>query len=421
MKTTDNKKIYAVVVVVIVIVAIVAVAVVVTGGDDDDEGASSDVSVLARVNTDGSGIYVKEGLNGEDYATIVYGDEPTDEEYYLGGGDTWVVFNKDAWNGAVFGDPGDGTIQHEQLRTIADLMGLNLVTYTTSSNPTSGDGNLYYVSGVNTYALFLQNLENIPEMAGAFQWEAQFSIALVNGCDQVATTNEMFPGHTCCLVAGDTSFIEENYDVAVRFIAAYIESVEAMTDAIANHVTGQMDQLMEIAINNVTMLEDMTDEEKIAAIESAFSIVVYTYCDDATADDPLADLKDDMAELADDFYASGSVTQTIEDLGFESGEEYAETIVNSDVITDALAYELADDVETATITVSVLTGDIHQLAIHYGIETGIFEEYGIEIELAYQSGGPAAFTTIVNGSADFALLGAPPLTINAINGGYISG
>lgn len=421
MRTTDNKKIYAVAVVVIVIVAVVAVALVVTN-DDDSDGASSDVAVLARVNTDGSGIYVKPGVDASEYVTIINGAEPTGEDYYLGGDGVWVVFHKEAWDGAVFGDPGDGTIQHEQLRTIATLMGLNLVQHVTSSNPTPGDGNLYYVSGVNTYELFLSNLNTIDYMVGAFQWEAQYSIALTNGCQPVATTNDMFPGHTCCVIGADVSYIESHQDETVRFLAAYIASVEAMTDAIQNHVTGEMDQLMQIAIANVTMPEAMTDEQRIAAIESAFAIVNYTYCDDASADDPLSALKDDMAELADQFYESGSVQSSIGDLGFESGEQYADTIVLSDYIAAALEYEPEDSYSSsASITVSVLTGDIHQLAIHYGIAIGIFDDYGIDITLSYQAGGPAAFTTITNGGSDFALLGAPPITINAINGGYISG
>ena len=52
--------------------------------------------------------------------------------------------------------------------------------------------------------------------------------------------------------------------------------------------------------------------------------------------------------------------------------------------------------------------------------TGIFADYGINITISNQSAGPAAFTAMANGAAQFAFLGAPPMTINAINGGYIT-
>ena len=87
---------------------------------------------------------------------------------------------------------------------------------------------------------------------------------------------------------------------------------------------------------------------------------------------------------------------------------------------DALNYEKQDSYQTANITVAVLSGDIHQLAIHYGMAKGIFADYGISIALSNQSAGPAAFTAMANGAAQFAFLGAPPMTTNTINGGYIS-
>lgn len=414
-----DKKIYAVIAVVIIIVA-AAAAVVLTrdGGSDNTTTSDRDVSVVGRVNTDGSGIFLKSSENPDDYVTIVEGAAPVDEEYYLGGGDKWVVLHKEAWAGAVFGDPGEATIQHVQLGQIAEELGLEFVKYT-AGNATSKNA-LYYIPGVNTYQMFESQLINNSVMVGAFVWEAQYSVALQDGCKGLAVTNDLFPGHTCCIVGAQHSYITTHQDETVRFLAAYVESVREMKDAIANHVTGEMDELMEIAINNVTMPLNMTTAQKIAAIESAFGIVNYTYADSDTAANPLDKLTSDMASLAEDFYQSGQISKTPQQLGFDSYSDLASDLVQGQYMYDALHYEKQDSYNTANITVAVLTGDIHQLAIHYGIAKGIFADYGITITLSNQAAGPAAFTAMANGSAQFAFLGAPPMTTNAINGGYIT-
>ena len=413
-----DKKIYAVIAVVIIIVAAAAAVVLTRDGGDGPTASDRDVSVVGRVNTDGSGIFLKSSENPEDYVTLVEGAEPVDEEYYLGGGDRWVVLHKEAWGGAVFGDPGEATIQHVQLGQIAEELGLKFVKYT---NGTAIDKNtLYYIPGVNTYQMFESQLINNPQMVGAFVWEAQYSVALQDGCKRLAITNDLFPGHTCCIVGAQHSYISTHQDETVRFLAAYVESVREMKDAIANHVTGEMDELMEIAINNVTMPLTMTQEQKIAAIESAFEIVNYTYADSDTAANPLDKLTSDMASLAEDFYQSGQISKTPQQLGFDSYSDMASVLVQGQYMYDALHYEKQDSYDTANITVAVLTGDIHQLAIHYGMAKNIFADYGINIILSNQSAGPAAFTAMANGSAQFAFLGAPPMTTNTINGGYIS-
>ena len=126
------------------------------------------------------------------------------------------------------------------------------------------------------------------------------------------------------------------------------------------------------------------------------------------------------AALAEDFYESGQVSKTPQELGFDSYSDMASALVLGEYMHDALNYEKQDSYQTANITVAVLSGDIHQLAIHYGMAKGIFADYGISITLSNQSAGPAAFTAMANGAAQFAFLGAPPMTTNTINGGYIS-
>lgn len=413
-----DKKIYAVIVVVIVIIA-AAAAVVLTMNDNDED---VDTSVIGRVNTDGSGIFFNEGANPEDYVQIVHTEEEP-EGYHLGGQNvdgtyTWVILDREAWGGKIIADPGASTIQHVQLSQIAAAMDLEFMQYSTGM--TTNDETLYYVPNITTYQLYMSTILNTP-LDGGFFWEAQYSVAIEGGCVGIVTTNDLFPGHTCCIIGASHSYISSHQDETVRFLAAYIESVNQMNAAIDSGSGEAFEEVMRVALANVSMPSSMTEEQCREAIIEAWQIVNYTYADDVPAgQDPLGLLKDDMAELAEQFVDGNLVRNDANALGFDSYEAMADKLVQSQYMEQALTYQKQDSYETATITVAVLGGDIHQLAIHYGMATGIFAEYGIQIEISSQQNGPAAYTAIANGNAQFAFLGAPPMTINAMNNGNIT-
>lgn len=405
-----DKKIIAIAIVAVVIVAAAAV-VLINGNSNKDE---DQLSIIGRVNTDGSGIFVKEGVDASALVTVVT-EKPT-SGYYLGGNGTWVVFNKEAWGGMVFGDPGAATIQHVQLNTVADTMGLKFVQYTNGTSLSSDT--LYYIPGVASYASFVSTLNTTPAMSGAIFWEPQYSVALIDGCSSVATTNQMFPGHTCCVIGADTSYISGHSEETVRFLAAYIASVEKMTMAIQEGSGAAYDEVISIAKNKVALPDNLTDAQKEEAIKDAFELVVYKYADstDKNVADPLADLKKDVASLAQELYAGGQIKNDYKALGFDSANALADKFVQSQYIKDAMGYERASSYDSkVNVKVAVIGGDIHQLAIHYGMATGIFESYGVNITLSSQTNGPAVYTAIHNGDCQFGFIGAPPMTINAMN------
>ncbi len=409
-----GKKIMAIAAVAIIVVA--AVGIYYLAGDKNE--SDDYMNIIGWVNTDGSGIFLKEGTT-EEFAEIVH-TQPSSDKYYLGGNGTWVVFDKAVWGGKVFGTPGAATIQHVQLNQIVSLMGLNFVQYVQGQE--TKDDTVYYIPGVNNYDKFVSTLNSTPAMVGAFMWEPQYSVALKDGCVSLATTNDMFPGHTCCTIGAQHGYITTHEDETVRFLAAYIESVNQMVSAIEAGSGDAYDKVLEVALEKVNMPASMTKDEKIDAIESAFDLVVYTYKDvDASAADPLASLKADIADLAVEFKNNGQVKNSYSDLGFSTPEALANSFVNSDYIKKAEAYEVTDDVKVTKITVAVIAGDIHQLAIHYGMAEGvdIFDKYGIDITLSSQAGGPAVYTAMANGDAQFGFIGAPPMTINSMNSGSI--
>ncbi len=405
-----NVKVIAIAVVAVIVVAGAAIYFVGNNNDVDEK-----INVIGRVNTDGSGIYVVDGTKNADKMAVIVEtvEEPT--QPHLGESGKWVVFDKEAWGGKIIATPGPATIQHVQLKQIVDTMGLKFTQYvngTSISNDT-----VYYIGGIGNYERFVTERLNV-DVDGAIMWEPQYSVALIKGCVGVAITNDLFPGHTCCVVAASHEYTSGHQDETVRFMAAYVESVTKMKNAIEAGSGEEYEGVMAVAMQKVAMT-GLTDAEKREAIEDAFKLVVYTYGDDSSADDPLSQLKKDMAEVANKMYQSGQVSKTIADMGFND-QTYGEALVDSSFLKKALTYEKQSSYNNAKVTVAVIKGDVHQLAIHYGIAMGIFSEYGISIELSEQAGGPAVFTAISNGSAQFGFIGAPPLTINSINKGIIT-
>lgn len=404
-----NTKIIAIAVVAVIAVAAVGAYVVLSNNDSD-----ADMNIIGRVNTDGSAILLKNGENSADYVTIVEGEEPS--EPHLGGNGKWVVFNKENWGGKIFTDPGASTIQHVQLNDIANVMGLKFVLY--SNTGSVNKDTLYYVANVPTYEHFKKELGTNSSIVGGIFWEPQTSIATLSDddikCSMMVTTNDLFPGHTCCTIAAQHSYISTHKDETVRFLAAYIESVKKMTAAIAQHEGSDYEEVLKVAAENVSM-GDISGDKKIAAIENAFKYVVYKYADDDTGS--LDKLEGDIAVMAKKFADSKTVMKTASDLGFDSYDALADKFVDSSYMEDAVKYKLSGSEKDSpvSITVSVIRGDIHQLAIHYGKAMGIFEKYGIEITLSGQVNGPGVYTAMKNNDAQFGFIGAPPMTINSMN------
>lgn len=402
-----NTKIIAIAVVAVIAVAAVGAYVVLSNNDSD-----ADMNIIGRVNTDGSAILLKNGENPDDYVRIVEGEEPS--EPHLGGNGKWVVFIKENWGGKVFTDPAASSIQHVQLNDIANVMGLKFVQY--SNTVDVSEDTLYFIPGVPTYEKFKSELNNNSDIVGGIFWEPQTSVATLsndkNKCSMMVTTNDLFPGHTCCTIAAQHSYISSHKDETVRFLAAYVESVKKMTSAISEGSGENYDKVIEVAMDKVSM-GDIKAEQKKAAIENAFKYVVYTYADDSAGS--LDNLKDDIADMAEKFANSKTAKNDAATLGFDSYDALASKFVDSSYMEDAMKYKLPENVSTANITVAVIGGDIHQLAIHYGMAMGIFDEYGIKIKLSTQSSGPAVYTAMKNNDAQFGFIGAPPMTINSMN------
>jgi len=401
-----NTKIVAVALVAILVVAGVAVFFVLGGKSDKS------FSIVGRVNSEGSGILLHPDEYEGDYITV--SDEPLLGSYTIYNESEGKYYNLHAngWGGKIFATPGTATIQHVQLMSLAAGMGLKFAMYTEGS-PTKAD-TLYYIPSVASFADFVNKRAEYTGLVGFIIWEAQYSVGVVEGYKGLVTTNSLFEDHTCCIIGASDKYLKNNEDAFVTFLSVYANAVDKINGCLANKASTDYNDLVNIAMNRVTMPDSMTEAEKREAIESALDNVTYVYADDYTGS--LDDLEKDIAALAQSLYDVGAIEKSAKDLGFKSFEALAEKFVDEKYIEEALKVNDSKLSAKATINVAAIKGDIHQIALWYAKDTGMFDAMNLNVEISQQVNGPGVYTQLANGESDIGFLGAPPMTIRSMNG-----
>ncbi|MCL1811766.1 MAG: ABC transporter substrate-binding protein [Methanomassiliicoccaceae archaeon] len=381
-----SSKIIAAIIIIVLVVAGVGVGLFFLNQDKDKE-----INILAGVNTDGSGIYIDKSI---DVNTMFDTD--------------WNPI-KAGWEGKVFGTPGISTIQHVQLLTIVEGMGMSFAAYTIGGN-NSAPNTVYFVSSIpNAAAAFGTDF-----IDGGSLWQPQYEKIVDDATSRfkpLALTNDLFPGHACCVIAGFHGYTSCNENETVRFLAAYVMAVDWVNNALSAGSGEDYNRLVSVAKNVAGV--NFTEDE----VKEAMETVIYTYGGSGSA--PLAYLTDQIPDLAESLVELGATTKTLGDLGFNNGVEFADKFINDSFLVKAL--ELIASGETysgskADLRVAVIAGDIHQIAIHMAKELGFFDDFGLNVSFSNATNGPGVATAIQNGDASFGLLGAPPITITVING-----
>ncbi len=362
--------------------------------EDDKE-----LNAIARVNTEGSAIFIdtQKGIPSN-YLTIDKNNN--------------ITYNVDGWRGKVFGTPGTTTIQHMQLQEIVtEKLGLKFTLYTEGAKD---PGCVYYISSVTNASVYIST----PVLAGAIVWEPQVEAALNDSARNtviLATTAQLFPEHTCCIIAGSHEYMQNNSDVTVRFLAAYTESVDWVNNALKDKSSAEYAKLVKIA------KEKTGNQFSNKIIEDALASVNYTYGmsgNGDTVDTPLISLEKDIEGLVQGYYDLGALQRSMKSLGYSSIHEFSQRFVNDGYLSQALQLDKsASGYSKVSVKVAVIAGDIHQIAIHVGIELGYFDEYGIAVNISSASNGAGVATSLQNGEADFGFMGAPPIVTTVINSG----
>ena len=356
-----------------------------------DTKVDKELSLLSRVNTDGSGIYIASKYNADDFISV--------------SSDSKVTFHSEFWGGKVFGTPGASTIQHVQLMDLVqNTMKLKFEKY--NSGSTLSSDTVYYVDTIQNYT---HAINNKGILDGGILWEPQYHYILSDpGYKGMITTNVLFPGHTCCLIAGYQDYLDSNEDATVRFLAAYIKAVDFINDAKQDVSGDKYNTLVSICKDNI---KGLTDD----VIKQALETVVYTYSDEKGTSN-LKSLKSDIANLAENLTSLGSITVTMRDLGFKSYTEFAEAFVDNSYLDKALKLSSASYSKKSTIKVAAIDGDIHQIAVQVAKSLGYFEDYGLEVEIRGLANGGSVAQDLLSGQSDLGFMGAPPITSATING-----
>jgi len=242
-------------------------------------------------------------------------------------------------------------------------------------------------------------------------WEPQFtSIIGATGFSKLVLTNDLFPDHTCCNIVGVKSYISSHQDVTERVLAAYVKAVGFVNEALSGDAA-KYNQLINICKDVVgTSISEET-------IKDALEGITYTYID---SDNTLNKLKADIASLADSLIEMGLLRHTLSDLGFNYSSQFASAFVDDGYLVNAVKRLEAGDPTlvggNVTVTIAVISGDIHQIAVHVAKALGYFSDYHVTVKVSAATNGPGVAVAVQNGTAQFGVLGAPPATSTAING-----
>ena len=393
----DSKVIIAIAVVAVVAVAGTATFFLLNNDKDSVDYDGSAFNVISRVNSEGSGLYIKKSVANTDGPVPVRISNSTP---FFGDGFTLSESNKAAWGGLILGDPGVSSIQHTQLASIAKSVGLKFVQYTTEVGSLQDD-TLYYVTNLANYGA----ITGSTDIQGGIIWEPQFQRVVQEDASYttLALTNDLFDGHTCCIIAANHNWLKNNSGDAVKFLAGYIKAVNYIVDAKRNGGEAYTD-VINIAKSSTTGLDD----EEVAA---ALANIDYLYAD--SSDGSLEQLTKDIENLAGSLKDIGAITKD-----YGSGSAFAKAFVDDTYIKDAVAGKASKE-GTSSVKVAVIGGDIHQLAIHVAIAKEYFKEYGLTVNLSTGSNGGDIATLLDSKDVDIGFLGAPPATIKTINGEHI--
>ena len=223
---------------------------------------------------------------------------------------------------------------------------------------------------------------------------------------ELGLTNNFFPDHTCCVIAANYDFLNKNAEQMERFLAGYYEGVQFVLNALENESSEDYKWLVNFSKTKVPGLTDVETKDALADI-------AYLYADDNFGD--LSELSKDIASLIGGLKEVGALTKDVAD-----AEAFAGYYVDDSYLKYAIENkESLKGKSTVTLNVAVITGDIHQIAVHVAESKGYFNEYGIDVEFAPTTNGAGVVTSLLNGDSELGFMGAPPATINMVNNGYI--
>lgn len=356
------------------------------------------VSVLARVNDEGSGIFIKESL-----------------------GIDLDIHDPENWDGLIFMTPGPSSIQHMILSDIVKGLELKFAQRGTPSGP-----NTVYWTQVAPGLMVDYMFNSDKDVDGGIAWEPHFSVALDynkdgDRCKKVATTDEYNPDHPCCVIAANNTFLSKNEDATQRFLAGYAKSVQWINATLDAGSGSDFKELVDMTIDIGTPKIEGKDQMPEFTAKKALYNIKFTY----ELNHGTTTLADQYVEIMEVYEKLGIIVpEVLTKAGFETPGDFAEHLIQDQYLAEVFdgdgnlksSEELGYTGGITTVKVAYLAADIHQLALHIGKAKGFFEEYGIHVDLKgpYGAGGDV-MNALLSKHADVGFVGSPPVVSSSFN------
>ncbi len=380
-----SKNMIVVAVVAVLVIASVGVILLVETEDKDPQ-----INILAQVNSEGSAIFVSGEINSlEDFG------------------------------GKIFATPGPDSIQH--------MMLMNYITEETDYDfrAAPGEGveksdDVVYWTQVGPVQMkdFLED----GTIQGGIAWEPYNSqiVAEVDGAWIYKWSDELIEAHPCCVLAVNSEFEQNNPETVERFVAAHVVATAWIMETVQDNTSANYSYMVDIG-SKFAFGDNSTEDKEVT--KDSLSHVAFDYA--------ITDAwKSSLEDVVDTYATLGLFEKDPESLGYDTNEEFVDTIVNTTYLENAANVSEADEAdELLDVRVGWLAGDIHQLArlvamdenigagLGYG-DRSIFEAFGLNIiggdGNPYANGG-VVMDAFFSDDIDIGYLGAPPAILRTVN------
>jgi NitT/TauT family transport system substrate-binding protein len=240
--------------------------------------SQTQTKVIAQVNSLGSALVVREGIN-----------------------------NASDLKGKTIATPGSATIQHFMLLTYLDNNGIDVADVTISAPVPVSDMALQMESG---------------DIDGFIAWQPFPADAVNRGLGHVlADSTDIWPGHICCVLATMAKFAKDHPEAVTNYLRAHIAATKWMQQALVDNESEDYDLLVQIS-------EDFTDRPE-EVVKEALADIDYNYALDGT-------FKTAFAQYVDKLISQGTLTQEgLEEMGYSNAQDLTDNYVDDTYIKDA--------------------------------------------------------------------------------------
>lgn len=243
----------------------------------------TDIIIVSKVNSEGSSIVVKDGINSF-----------TDLK------------------GKTVATPGVSSIQHLLFLKVAEENNMNV-----KQSGTPGDANTVYF--VQIAPKDMKAALETDQVQGAVGWEPYGSDVLQSGAAKLLMwSGDVWPDHPCCVIAVKRSFAETNPETVKMFLRAHVQANKLIDEAISEGSGPTYDRMIELA----TQFSGRNE----SVVLSALAHMDLDYKIDANFDDYLKDFTQSYIGL--ELIAE----QKLADRGYSNVTEYVEALVKTEYL-----------------------------------------------------------------------------------------